>query len=365
MSKQSPCQGLIGRLRHKIINSLNSLEVVPPYLESTGNPESLQENLEIAQDVLKSTALDLKHSLRQMQVYLKVSEENPRPASENSLRAMMDMVSRNFRFYEAEKEISFHLELPKDDHFTFPLFEVEEIIFQLAHNAIQYSEKSSIILKIDVGDHLNIHLRDYGQGFTEAQKAYFTPDHKSKDPNLDYGQGLGLKIVRTILDKLGGTMALEDELFQGSRIRVSIPLRGLPKQEDKSQPKKAKPLSQNPKVLIVEDNLINALYLEGLLSDRPVEVETVNSGQEAIRRIQNVPPDLMILDIGLPDISGLDILDFLKKGGLQKKIEVVVVSAYSDPETQSKLSQFPVREVLSKPLMQEDLFRVINIEPGL
>jgi CheY-like chemotaxis protein len=49
----------------------------------------------------------------------------------------------------------------------------------------------------------------------------------------------------------------------------------------------------------------------------------------------------MILDIGLPDISGLDVLDFLRDGGLQKEIEVVVVSAYSDPETQSKLSQFP------------------------
>jgi CheY-like chemotaxis protein len=355
---------MIGRLRHRIDNTLNSLEIIPQFLESQ-DPSELGENLEIAKDMLKSSALDLGHALRQMQVYLKVKEENPSHAGEYSLQAMVDKITRNFRFYEEEKEISFHVDLPEQDLCTYPRFEVEEIIFQLAHNAIHYSERSNIILRIEVGESLNIHLRDYGQGFSEAQKAYFEPQNLQNEPQKEFASGLGLKIVSTILEKLRGTMILEDELHQGSRIKVSIPLSGLPQAEKNEEEAKPKPLGKNPRILIVEDNLINALYLEGLLGDQPVDLETVSSGKDAIRFIQNDPPDLMILDIGLPDISGLDVLEYLRDENLQEEIEVVVVSAYTDPETQSKLAQFPLREVLPKPLVQEDLLDILNIEQGL
>lgn len=111
-------------------------------------------------------------------------------------------------------------------------------------------------------------------------------------------------------------------------------------------------------VLIVEDDPLIASFIQKALVRRGHDVEWVQTGKAALDRIDKTGVDLQLLDLGLPDIDGLDVLRQLKERGDQTP--VIVITSRSDPVDRSKAESMGVKAYLTKPFPLADLFAMVD-----
>ncbi|KAA0969654.1 response regulator [Aureimonas fodinaquatilis] len=247
---------------------------------------------------------------------------------------------------------------------------LEQIIKNLLANALKFTEKGSVSLEVRrYGDsQLAFAIKDTGIGIAEEQqKRIFEAFHQA-DSTISRkfgGTGLGLSISRELVRLLGGHFLLESEVGVGSTFTIVIPtefdsaLVKAPHQEPAYQPQplaapiqapsaaiapaklkaiaiieddRAKSADTERKLLIVEDDQPFALILRDLARELKFKALVAGTAQEALELAHQFLPNAILLDVGLPDQSGLSVLDRLKRDVRTRHIPVHVLSAedYSD-----------------------------------
>lgn len=116
----------------------------------------------------------------------------------------------------------------------------------------------------------------------------------------------------------------------------------------------------NKKILIVEDNELNLKLFRDLLGANGFATFETREGIEAISMTRSVQPDLIIMDIQLPEISGLDITRKLKADGMLRHIPVIAVTAFAMKDDQEKIMRAGCEAYLSKPIAIDDFIRTIR-----
>ena len=121
-----------------------------------------------------------------------------------------------------------------------------------------------------------------------------------------------------------------------------------------------------PRILIVDDEPFNVEYLEQELEGIDCQTVSAANGQEALDRIRTDPPDLILLDIMMPEMDGLEVARRLHNDERYKDQKIVILSALSDPDTQRKAQEAGVLEYWTKPISPDDLrdgmLRVLGTE---
>lgn len=112
------------------------------------------------------------------------------------------------------------------------------------------------------------------------------------------------------------------------------------------------------KLLIIDDSTVNNIILQNLLEDIGYEVHTALNGEDALKIIEEISPDLILLDLMMPEVSGFDLLERFRKD--QINIPVVIVSAFSDNEYKKKAKELGARDYLLKPVDKETLVSCIE-----
>jgi len=115
------------------------------------------------------------------------------------------------------------------------------------------------------------------------------------------------------------------------------------------------------KLLIIDDSTVNNIILQNLLEDLGYEIDTALSVKDALKKIAKSPPDLILLDLMMPDVSGFDLLNKFSKDKIN--IPVVVISAFNDSDYKKRALKLGARNYLLKPVDQEKL--VSSIEKTL
>lgn len=113
------------------------------------------------------------------------------------------------------------------------------------------------------------------------------------------------------------------------------------------------------RVLTVDDSHVIRRLVEISLDQLDVEVVMAGSGAEAQRAMVAEPPDLVLLDLGLPDMSGWDVIDFISRTPALDGLDVVVLSGYSDADDQNRAQEAGVAGYLVKPFRPDDLRRTV------
>lgn len=226
---------------------------------------------------------------------------------------------------------------------------LSQLFKNLLSNATKYSpEGGTVTLTVEhiaPYDLLHLLLADQGIGMTREQLSHmFDRFYRADASNTAIGgTGLGMSISQLIVEKHRGKIWVESEYGVGTTVHILLPLPGRP-----------------PYVLIVEDE-------EGLRRLQQISLElegftvlTAEKGQPGLKLAQTSLPDLILLDLNLPEMSGFSVLDALRTHYLTRNIPVIITSALDQPEEIEKAIEKGAADYLVKPYGMGDLAIRIN-----
>ncbi len=223
------------------------------------------------------------------------------------------------------------------------------VMDQLLSNAIAFNRHNGSV-RIDatiVGDNVVIAVTDTGFGMTTSQiEAAFSPfGERDKRFAADQGTGVGLALVKKIIDQMHARISCTSELGKGSRFLITLPLaRRLASSAGSVQaPGTAQSNTPAPavtstdgalSVLYVEDAELNVLLMQALFEELPqFKLHVATTGAEAVQLIETINPWLMLLDLNLPDTHGIELLAKLRRDKRLQSVDAIAVSADATNET--------------------------------
>ena len=199
-----------------------------------------------------------------------------------------------------------------------------------------------------------ISIVDTGCGIPEANlQRIFDPFFTSKD--VGKGTGLGLSVSHGIVEAHGGLIEVESKVGEGSTFRVFLPLTP-PSAGPES--KASGSVAMSARILIVDDEEIVIRSCLRILDGDEFQVEAVQDGREALRKIEENPYDVMILDIMMPNMDGLEVLRRVKE--THPNVDVIMITGLSQIDTAVQAMKLGAFDYISKPFEPDELKLVVQ-----
>ena len=236
---------------------------------------------------------------------------------------------------------------------------VMQVLFNFLSNAIKNTEKGTITLGLKhEGNWLKLYVSDTGYGIAkEKLPQIFTRFEKLND--FVQGTGLGLSICKSIVERLGGRIEVVSELGKGSTFALYLPYQEMPKEvvERRLVSGKSIAADKRKKILVVEDVESNFVQLNILLNKEYI-ISWVRNGEEAINSFVREKPDLILMDIRMPVMDGIQATEKIRTISLS--VPIIAVTAYAFYTEQQQAIQAGCNAVISKPYSLEKLKETIE-----
>ncbi len=295
-----------------------------------------------------------------------------------------------------------HLNLQLDYDKTIPVYllgdsvRVQRIILELLTNALKFTHKGEIkvvarlmknktqsgqiIVKLSVCDTgIGIPLAQQNEVYTRFKR--LTPSYQGIYP----GTGLGLSVVKQFMDDLDGEIQLHSKPNQGSTFTCLIPFQEslltengneveeIPafamdiclanKKVAKVSPTQETARTTGSRVLLVEDNLIAAKLAQNVLSNLNCRIDKAKAGKEALLCVEKNHYDLILMDVGLPDMDGSEVTRRirLKQGQHNRSVPIIGLTAHIEIEKKQSCLANGMNAVYTKPLTPEKAREMLNV----
>jgi PAS domain S-box-containing protein len=247
---------------------------------------------------------------------------------------------------------------------------LKQVLVNLLTNAIKYNfSGGSVTLDCDdVGGRMRLSVTDTGPGVApQLHDRLFAPfDRLDAESRGIEGTGLGLALSKGLMEAIGGSLGVESNLGAGSTFWLELPI--VSAQTSSSDDGVGDDLATAPLVdtpaatlLYVEDNVGNVRLMERLLLHRPnVRLLTSFEGSRGVELAKEFQPDLILLDVHLPDLSGIDVLDQLTRDDRTSSIPVIMLSADASQEQIKRFSDAGAVDYLTKPLDLEYFLTLLD-----
>ena len=266
-----------------------------------------------------------------------------------------------------DNNIKMHFEYDKDlpDTFEADQLKISQILINLIGNAIKFTKDGDIwvrVHKINEKDgkfNVRFEIEDNGIGITkEKQDNMFESfSQGSIQINRKYGgTGLGLSIVKGLIEILKGKIYLKSELGKGSTFFFELPLTYaeqpiIIKKENHS--KTLNKLDLNAiKILVVEDNKINQMITKKILNKMGLYCDVVDNGEDAVDRVKEDSYNVVLMDIHMPGISGLEATKIIRT--FDKELTIFALTAVTLEDKMHEFDEAGFDDIISKPFKQED-----------
>ncbi|PIB37510.1 hypothetical protein BFP72_10360 [Reichenbachiella sp. 5M10] len=283
-------------------------------------------------------------------------------------------------FSDLSKENEIHLSFESDlsqFYCSFDKDKMDKILFNLLSNAFKFTlEGGKIVVALEQNDkgHIVVSVADTGIGIPlDKQEAVFERFIQSEiKPNMiNSGTGIGLSITKEFVELHGGTISVESEKDHGSTFFVEFPFKQLDQariesEEEENQPReKTKHVEEEfedkkkPHVFLVEDNADFRFYIKDNLKQHFNVSESFN-GKEAWKSIVTQHPDMVISDVMMPVMNGLDLCKKIKNDPRTANIPVILLTAQTSEEHKIQGLEAGAIECISKPVNFEILVSTIS-----
>ncbi len=250
---------------------------------------------------------------------------------------------------------------------------LKQVLINLLSNAIKYNRTGGAV----VVDHvksasgcIRISVRDGGEGLTpEKVMQLFQPFNRlGQETSSEEGTGIGLVVCKRLVELMGGTIGAESQTGQGSVFWIDLNLTSAPKESLLSDdPSLAPPATIQPgapvfTLLYVEDNPANLMLVELLLARRTdIRLLSARDGQRGVEIARLEHPDVVLMDINLPGISGLQALKMLADDPLTASIPVVALSANAVPRDIQRGLDAGFFRYLTKPIKVNEFMNTLDV----
>jgi signal transduction histidine kinase len=268
------------------------------------------------------------------------------------LRELTDFMRMVFAQQIARKGLRFDLTVAADlpTAVLVDRTRLRQVLVNLLANALKFTNQGSIALrtlwqftpgKSDLG-RLVLEVEDTGPGIPPDQhEAIFQPFVQLETAGIasDQGSGLGLSIVRRLAERMEGTVAVESERGRGSLFRVTFPAVSYARRSaDRSVPGDSDAIDFNrlrpATILVVDDNALNRELLAGMFDPTRHSIQFATNGREAIARLREARPDLVLMDIRMPEMDGRIAMAEIRKLPHGHALPIIAVTASSGPEAE-------------------------------
>lgn len=347
---RTPINGILGMMQiirknwgdmDKLDDSLNKMEVLTKHLN------------ELVEDILNMSKLESDH----MEIVDEPFDLNDMVEELNSLiDAQVSL--QNITYHN-------HMENVVHTHLIGDALQLRRILVNLLTNAIKYNKSNGTIdmyvREISSDDSkvtFEFEIKDTGIGMSEdyIENHLFTPFSQAKqDARTRYeGTGLGMSIVKGLVDKLGGNIEVKSEVGVGTQIKVVLTYQLDTSKNEKQDTSKLD--LKDKRILLVEDNEINMEVAEFYLNAVHANVDKAWNGLEAVEKVKEQPNQysLILMDIMMPKMNGDEAAKCIRK--INPSIPIVAMSAQSE----YSIAQTIMNDSISKPIDEQKLDQILS-----
>jgi PAS domain S-box-containing protein len=288
--------------------------------------------------------------------------------SDVELPVLLLEIKRMFDLQASEKAIELTLTFSE----TVPLtlctdaVKIRQVMINVLGNALKFTDEGSISIQVSSVEldeknvHVTIEVTDTGCGVKSNEiEPIFVPFVQTEAGSLKAGTGLGLAVSRELARQLGGELSATSELGVGSVFSFEFQaerIGPLTRSPSERQILKLAPGTRPPNVLVVDDQMM----LTQMLSKAGLAVTTASSGQEALTAFAAQRPELLLLDMQLPGMDGLEVIRRIGTLTGGAEVPVVIVSASALHIVKTNALNAGADGFLRKPLREEQLFLMLR-----
>ncbi len=353
----------LGRLSSGVAHDFNNAlgiihggaEVLERILLRSGTDADTLEYL----DIIRKSAMSAAHTVKRLQDFARKREDRPLGHADvnHVIRDAAEMTKPRWQSEAETQGITIEMALRPyaansvvDGEET----ELQEILINLIINALDAMPEGGriTISSKDTPEGPRVSVRDTGAGMLpEVRERAFEPFFSTKG---EEGTGMGLSMVFGIVKRYGGTIDIESTEGTGTTVSFTLPSSEYRKP---TAPAKAESIGGTARILLVEDEANMARILRALLEEAGYSIKIARSGAEAIESFKGSYFDLLIIDLGLPDMTGTDAAREIKSGS--PETPVILLTGWQTEMTSGKMAEAGLDLVVGKPVRKEELYRAV------
>lgn len=370
----------LANMTHDMRTPLTGIVGMTDLLEreaSTGRHRFLLANLrEAANSLLTLVDGIMRYSLLE-------ADRQPAPCVPFSLRTELEACTSILRPACTSRDLGLTVLIDDSvpDRLRGDSFRLRQAIGNLLGNAVKFTEKGSVTLRVarksgeaaEEAAFLSFQIIDTGSGIPreEQERIFETFEQGSgaqQKGDAGNGVGLGLSIARSIARRFGGDLTLSSTPGMGSvftmtaRFELAAPGDAIPEPPQAAPAAQALPqAAPGTRLLVAEDSPVTALFFDEVLAKAGYDVKTAATGQEVLRLLCEHRPALAVLDIRLPDMTGIDIARRIRSGeaGIPADLPILVLSASIDTSEEAAFRHIGVNRWMLKPVQADSLLMAV------
>jgi len=281
-----------------------------------------------------------------------------------------ELVNSKYLFYKKyseEKFLDFTIKVDNEAYALIDKVIFNKILDNLISNSIKYTNSGyiNILTGIEESDgekYSFVKVSDSGIGITDEQKEIIFEPFRQGSEGMGRkfeGTGLGLTLTKKFVELLGGKISFESKIGKGTEFKIMFPVsteKSLKSVEEKLNDRKSKKF----RLLLAEDDDDSAYILGKYLKKIGGIPERTNSGRDAVKMAKENKYDIIIMDIGLKHMNGLDATKEIRKIPGYEKIPIIAVTAYVMPGDEERIRQAGCNDYVQKPFSKKQLERSIS-----
>ncbi|MFO7931700.1 MAG: response regulator [Desulfosalsimonas sp.] len=372
----------LANMSHEIRTPLNGIMGMMQLLQKTTELDADQKHMV---DLTLSSAGRLTRLLSDILDLSRVEAGKITIHEENfSTREIADSVVDLFKVSTGDKDVILEYTMDPDlpETVTGDPARIRQILFNLVGNALKYTEQGKVslnMMRVPPGKDENIRIlftiSDTGIGIPEDKLETLFQPFVQVDGTYTrkyQGAGLGLAIVRRLVELMGGNISIESTYGKGTAAYVVLPFKLTEKKsqpEDQQAAQKCR-TGQGLRILMAEDDISNQYPLQRLLTKMGHEVTIAENGQQVIDLLDKKDFDCVLMDIQMPVMDGVEAAkeirrleaegSVLKEKNNHSRIPIIALTAYAMDGDREKFLEAGMDDYLAKPVQISDLERLLK-----
>ena len=366
--KESRMKSLfLANMSHEIRTPLNAIEGFSRIMAETDSPEERMKFMEIIESN-NSRLLSLVNEI--LDLSRVESGEIEIKKAPTDLGNLMTSIQQIFKF-----------RCPETVKFTFSKPEMTvvmntdenrltQVFSNLISNALKHTTKGAITYGFQVSDdgqHIEFFVKDTGSGIDPSFIDHIFDAYASKDAEQQKGYGLGLALCKIIVEKMEGKIRVESKLGEGSKFIFSMPFHGtignMTTSSRTQMNMRTLRVSEhangaNMKTILVAEDEESNFELVRIVLQKRYHLVRARNGIQAVTKSEDEKPDLILMDIRMPEMDGLDATRIIKE--VNSNIHIIALSAYAFEENIREAKAAGCDDFLAKPFRVEDLIEIIK-----